>query len=229
MKWLTTTNRISLALLGTTAFAVSAVPYFSASALAGGDAGDTDETTISVRTSGDSQPTVIHVPDLKSGETRTYTTDSGKTILLTRSDDGIRLKMGEKETFISDSPGDEGEEIVVHGSGDGTQKKVIILSHGGSGTEASPGNRTKVIVSGKGNAYAFHTGSGEGRVRTSADLLKGRNLKSLDSLDARTRQAVLATLDELLAEGVFIAPLTDFDLPGENGVQVQVERKGTRR
>ncbi|MEO6324893.1 MAG: hypothetical protein ABIT01_07045 [Thermoanaerobaculia bacterium] len=229
MKWLDATRRISLALLGTTALAVSAIPYFSSSALAGGGEGaDVDETTISVRTAGDSNPTVIHVPELRTGESQTFTSDSGKSILLTRSEDGLRLKVGDKETLLSDHPEGDGESIVVNGSGENGEKKIIVLDHDGAG--GAHDMRTKVIVTGKGNAYSCRTGTGELKVRGTADLLKGRNLKSLDKLDAGTRAAVVAALDELMTEGVIIAPMAELDAPpGENGVQIQVERKRTRR
>jgi hypothetical protein len=157
-----------------------------------------EETVVSVSTSRDAKATVVKLPPLAPGETKTITTEGGKTVVVTRTEAGYKLKIGEKE-------------LIVHSHGDAEEPNVII---------SEDGNR-KVVI--RKDAYAFQTGDRPSA--SAADVLKKAELKSVEALDARTRGAVEAILQELLDKGAVLpAPghLTWVDEGKDGGERVKV-------
>lgn len=204
---------------------------------------DDDETTISVKTSHGSEATVVKVPDMRVGETRTLTSESGKPVEVTRRDGGFTLKVGEKTVEVR-TPEADGSMVVLSGDGDGPgrvfafsaadgpadgkacQKKVVVMRSGDGGE----GAEKQVVVSPHGG-HAFWVG--DGRRPSAAELLEKGDLKALQGADARTRETVERALDELIQKGA-VAPLgahrlltVDGDGDGEQ-VEIRVEKRSTK-
>jgi hypothetical protein len=218
-------QRLALAILGGTAIVALAAPTtpFAVSE----SSGSKERTTVSIHSDGEKEPTVVEVPELAVGETRTLTSASGKPVTVTRTEKGITVNAGEREvkvrlaktggrlveieepetfTWVDDSEGDSQRRHHA--------KKVIVLSGDGE-------RRTKVFASGK--AYAFRTGAGE---HLSAEqLLEKHEPPSLKGADRRTREAVAKALEELMEKGAVIAPECDLADHGD-AVEVRVIREG---
>lgn len=108
----------------------------------------TDETRVDVRTKAGIESLIVS--DLKPGETRPATTAAGHPALVTRTADGLKIEIG-AESFAVNLPdlGAGGDELANLGpnakviridkdversmadSGDGSQKKVVVIKHHG--------------------------------------------------------------------------------------------------
>jgi hypothetical protein len=174
------------------------------------------EMTISVRTAHDAAPTVVHVPELAVGESRTLRSDSGSDVVVTRQEDGFVLSVNGREFHVR-TPGEgmhvrtlpgEGEDVKTLVTGDGV-KRVIVTKH----------------------AYGFSTGDEASKPLSAAELLDKHPLAALDGADARTRETVAKALEELVQKHLVIAPsmevLPDGAADGDR-VEIRVTKKGER-
>jgi hypothetical protein len=209
MKKLTTSKRtaVVLGLLALGAFAAVAAPIEMGPAPFGGDRAD-KETTISIKTSSDAEPTVIHVPDLEVGETRTLRSDSGRDVQVTRTDDGFTVKVGERDFLVQMRP--HGEHMFVM-KRDGHEEHVK--------TVVSGDGPKRVVVS--KNGYGYRTGDGAG-LKSASELLDKHKLTALDGADRRTRETVAQAIDELVKKGLIIAPSLEALPGGEDGERVEI-------
>ncbi|KAA0253763.1 MAG: hypothetical protein EDX89_12335 [Acidobacteria bacterium] len=215
--------------------AAVAAPLFPLDPDSNADPDDELETTISVRTSAEPDATVVKVPELSVGETRTVTSEGGRPVEVTRTEKGFALKVGEKSyevRVLSGGPlvlvGGGDEEggspartftVVSPGGKEGArcEKKVVVMEKGGSGER-------RVVVSPGAHAYWF----GDAERPKAADLLGKNDLKALAGADARTRETVEKALDELIESGA-VVPLPGHRLVTASGDGEQVEIKVIRK
>jgi hypothetical protein len=174
------------------------------------------EMTISVRTGHDAA-TVVHVPELAVGESRTLRSESGSDVVVTRGEEGFTVSVNGKEyrvltpregLHVHTLPG-EGEDVKTLVTGDGV-KRVIVRNH----------------------AYAFSTEDGATNPLTAAELLEKHPLAALDGADARTKETVAKALEELVAKHLVLAPSMEV-LPGADAadgdrVEIRVTKKGEK-
>lgn len=202
MKLVTLVQRTALSALAAGGVLTLAAPLLPSSteAHAGGPA---EETVVTVSTSRDAEPTVVKLPEMKPGETKTITTDGGKSVVVTRTEAGYTLKVGEKEIKVRSRAGGDAAHVIVSGDG---EKKVAVEKH----------------------AFVYRTG--DAPKASASDVLGKAGLKSVEALDFRTRGAVEAVLQELLDKGAVLAPpghltwVTEGNEGGE-GVKVMVITK----
>ena len=136
----------------------------------------------------------IETDDLEVGETRQFFTDSGKEVVLTREEDGLKIEVDGEELELGLHGGGHHAFVNVYG---GSDKTVVIQKLGGDGA----------------HAFAFGHGEGHGELHwvekgehgegfsfvierpSAADHLIESGV--LDDLDEETRQNILDTLNEL--------------------------------
>ncbi len=140
---------------------------------------------------------------MKAGETKTVTSESGKPVTVTRTEDGYTIKTGEREIEVKTLNDGDGPQVLLPGG-----KEVHVVKHGGCGDEnvsmVFTGDDGKKVVM-KQKAYAYRVGDGEPKA-TAGDILKNAAPKSLESLDRPTRDAVERVLQEMLDKGAVLAP-----------------------
>ena len=164
-----------------------------------------DETTITISTSKDKEATVLKLEPMKPGETKTVTSESGKPVTVTRTEDGYTIRTGDREIKVKTNLDGEGPNVILPGgkelrvigetSGDGEGASVNLVFTGDDGK--------KVVM--KKHAFAYRVGEG-GPKASAADVLKKAAPKSLETLDPKTRGAVEQVLQEMLDEGDVLAP-----------------------
>jgi hypothetical protein len=162
-----------------------------------------EETTISIATSKDGEATVLKLEPMKPGETKTVTSESGKPVTVTRTEDGYTIRTGEKEFTVKTRLDGDGPHVLLPGD----REVVVLKGHSCGDADANVvvtgDGEKKVVVKKHAFAYAF----GEGTEKPSAaEVLKKAAPKSLESLDARTRGAVEQVLQEMLESGAVLAP-----------------------
>ena len=162
-----------------------------------------EETTVTISTSKDKEATVLKLEPMKTGETKTVTSESGKPVTVTRTADGYTIKTGEREIRVKTMGDGEGSQVLLPGG-----KEVHVVKHGGCGDENvnmvfTGDDGKKVVV--KKHAYAYRIGDDAPKA-TAGDVLKKAAPKSLESLDRPTRDAVERVLQEMLDEGAVFAP-----------------------
>lgn len=162
-----------------------------------------EETTVTISTSKDKEATVLKLEPMKTGETKTVTSESGKPVTVTRTADGYTIKTGEREIRVKTDVDGEGPNVVLPGG-----KEVhVIKGHPCNGEDVNmvfTGDDGKKVVMRK-HAYAYRTGEDEPKA-TAGDVLKKAAPKSLESLDRPTRDAVERVLQEMLDKGAVFAP-----------------------
>lgn len=187
-----------------------------------------EETTITVSTSKDKEATVLKLQPMKTGETKTVSSESGKPVTVTRTEEGYTIKTGDREIKVKTSIDGEGPQVLLPG---GKEVHVVKGHHCGEGEAASVvlvGDGDKKVVV-KKHAFAFTTGDDEPKA-AAADVLKQAAPKSLESLDRPTRDAVERVLQEMLDKGAVFAPgampmiwhATDGGDEAEGGERVKV-------
>ncbi|MBK9965294.1 MAG: hypothetical protein IPP07_10510 [Holophagales bacterium] len=163
-----------------------------------------EETTVTISTSKDKEATVLKLEPMKAGETKTVTSEAGKPVTVTRTEEGYTIKTGDREIKVKTSIDGEGPHVLVPG---GKEVHVVKGHHCGEGEAANMlfvgDDEKKVIV--KKHAYAFTTGEDAPKA-VAADVLKKAAPKSLESLDRPTRDAVERVLQEMLDKGTVFAP-----------------------
>lgn len=165
-------------------------------------AGDREEeTTITIATSKDKEATVLKLDPMKPGETKTLTSESGKPVTVTRTEDGYTLKIGEKEFTVKTFSDGDGPHVLLPG---GKEVHVVKVGEGDGATMVLSGDDEKKVVV-KKRAFAYAIGDGAEKP-SAAEVLKKAAPKSLESLDSRTRGAVEDVLQELIESGAVFAP-----------------------
>lgn len=162
-----------------------------------------EETTVTISSSKEKEATVLKLEPMKPGETKTVTSESGRPVTVTRTENGYTIKTGDREIKVRTSLDGEGPNVVLPGGkelcivkelpGDDEDVNVVMTGEG----------EKKVVV--KNHAFAYRVGEDEPRA-TAADVLKKAAPKSLESLDNRTRGAVEQVLQEMLDSGAVLAP-----------------------
>ncbi len=218
-------SRAALGALTTGAVITLAAPLFSFERAAQAGDGE-EETTITIATSKDKEATVLKLDPMKPGETKSLTSESGKPVVVTRTEDGYTLKVGEKEFTVKTLADGEGPHVLLPG---GKEVHVVRVGEGDGPTMVFTGDDEKRVVV-KKHAYAYTVGEGAEKP-SAADVLKKAAPKSLESLDSRTRGAVEQVLQELIESGAVLAPgvlpmswIAKDDGDGEK-VRVMVVRK----
>ncbi|MBK6405883.1 MAG: hypothetical protein IPF66_13040 [Holophagales bacterium] len=164
-----------------------------------------EETTVTISTSKDKEATVLRLEPMKAGETKTVTSESGKPVIVTRTEEGYTIKTGEREIKVKTMGDGEGPHVLLPG---GKEVHVVKGRHCGDGDENvnmvfTGDDGKKVVV--KKHAYAYRIGDDAPKA-TAGDVLKKAAPKSLESLDRPTRDAVERVLQEMLDEGAVFAP-----------------------
>jgi hypothetical protein len=162
-----------------------------------------EETTVTISTSKDREATVLKLEPMKPGETKTVTSDSGKPVTVTRTDDGYTIRTGDREIKVKVDVDGEGPNVVLPGG----REVHVIKGHPCDGEDVNmvfTGDDGKKVVM-KKHAYAYRVGE-EGPKATAADVLAKAAPKSLEGLDSRTRGAVEQVLQEMLDKGSVLAP-----------------------
>ncbi len=136
----------------------------------------------------------VEAEDLEVGESRESYTDSGKKVLVTRTEQGYELEVDGKQIDLGMHHGDSDHAVFVHGD---EAAKVIVKSGGDQEVDYS------FIHSGDEHGahhWVQHGEEGEGfkfvieRQSAAKHLLESG---VLDDLDEDTRQRILDTLKEI--------------------------------
>ncbi len=162
-----------------------------------------EETTVTISTSKDKEATVLKLEPMKAGETKTVTSESGKPVTVTRTEEGYTIKTGDREIKVKTALDGDGPQVLLPGG-----KEVHVVRHGGCGDDDvnmvfTGDDGKKVVV--KKHAYAYRTGEDEPKA-SAGEVLKNAAPKSLESLDRPTRDAVERVLQEMLDKGDVLAP-----------------------
>ncbi|MBI5439738.1 MAG: hypothetical protein HY900_00835 [Deltaproteobacteria bacterium] len=163
-----------------------------------------EETTVTISTSKDKEATVLKLQPMKAGESKTVTSESGKPVTVTRTEEGYTIKTGEREIKVKTSIDGAGSHVLLPG---GKEVHIVKGHHCGDGEAAKMvflGDDDKQVIV-KNHAYAFRTGGDQSKA-VAADVLKQAAPKSLESLDRPTRDAVERVLQEMLDKGAVLAP-----------------------
>lgn len=193
-------HRKSRILLGLAALAIAASTALAASALAEEQRVERVKVKLVLDDEGD--PDRIELDDLgemELGETRSYTTDSGKSVLVTRDEEGWELDIDGKKLRVGDHSAGEGD-VFVHRmkkfelGEDGEMKSMVFIT----GDDADEHDVRIMRQIGPGGAHAFtfgphgvHPGFGpEGMIE------RLRENEKFQSLDAATQELVLEAIRE---------------------------------
>ncbi len=131
----------------------------------------------------------FNADDLEIGETRQSFTESGKEVLVTRTEDGFQLEVDGKEIDV-DVPHGDGHHALFNMTGD-EDKKIIIRKFHGEGDE----HGYHFSHGGEGKHHWVHDGEDVDIVIerfSAADHLAESGV--LDDLDDAKRQEILDTL-----------------------------------
>ena len=176
---------------------------FAQTAQAGEKSDRNEETTVTICTSKDKEATVLKLEPMKAGETKTVTSEAGKPVTVTRTEDGYTIKTGDREIKVKTSIDGGGTNVLLPG---GKEIRVVRGPHCNDedvNMVFTGDDEKQVFV--KKHAYAFKVGDDEPKA-TAADVLKKAAPKSLESLDRPTRDAVEKVLQEMLDKGSVLAP-----------------------
>jgi hypothetical protein len=157
---------------------------------------DKEETTVTISTSKDKEATVLKLEPMKVGETKTVTSESGKPVTVTRTEDGYTIRTGEREIKVKTTNDGEGPHVLLPGG-----KEVHVCDD--VNMVFTGDDEKKVIV--RKHAYAYRTGEDEPKA-VAGDVLKQAAPKSFETLDRKTRDAVEQVLQEMLDKGAVLAP-----------------------
>lgn len=160
-----------------------------------------EETTITIATSKDKEATVLKLDPMKPGETKTLTSESGRPVTVTRTEDGYTLKVDEKEFKVRTFSDGEGPHVLLPG---GKEVHIVKVGEGDGPAMVFTGDDEKKVVV-KKRAFAYTIGE-DAEKPSASDVLKKAAPKSLESLDFRTRGAVEQVLQELIESGAVLAP-----------------------
>lgn len=140
--------------------------------------------------------------DLALGESRSFTTESGKAAIVTRTEKGFELDLDGRKITIGDEPGvaaaGDGDVFVFHKKveiGEGDDAKTLVWHSAGPGD----GHQVRVIrkLDGPGGDFAFAAGPHAAlHAERMADawIERLRQSAEFQGLDAATRDRVEAAL-----------------------------------
>lgn len=212
------------------ALVFAAATAFAAMSMAAPDEPTTEKhTRIKLKLDTASPDTILleDLHDLAVGESRSFTTDSGKVVVATRTEQGFELDVDGKTITLADFGG-EGDAMVwlSQEGGDGDplviKKRIEISGEGGEGktmvwhsTEGEGPHKIHVIKKlGDGEeseSYAFSTGEGFAVGPFSADgwIQRLEKTESFQQLDPASREIVRRAMREAAelppaGEGVFL-------------------------
>ncbi len=172
------------------------------------------------------EPLVIDAHDLEVGESRQFFTDSGKEVLLSRTDDGLTLEVDGKEMNLGMRHGDHHSSFNMTG---GEHGKVIIKQLHGMGEDGEDGEHGE---------HAFHyvhsdedfqwvdEGSGDVRVKVGPHHSPLQHLLDsgvLDEVDEATRQKIIDTLKEAEPHGGHMRKMIRIEVDEEAEVEAEEE------
>lgn len=155
---------------------------------------------------------VFQVPELAVGESRTFTTASGRTIDVERMDRGYSLAIDGKTIRLP------GEDVLMGTPGGSGQRQVRVMRVEHAGADADV---EEEIILGDPAHAVFVGDPGHGLGNVDFD-----RLESLKGLDADVREKVIAALHEILSSPGFLAVTVtdDTDEPGTVRREVIVRR-----
>jgi len=208
-------NRFHLSTAFGAALALTAAAAFAAMSMAASDEPMGEKhTKIQLKVDALSPDTIVmeDLHDLEVGESRSFTTDSGKVVIATRTDEGFELDVDGKTIRIADFSG-EGNAMVWHSregaegeqkiftkrieiAGDGEEGKTMVWhSEDGEGP-----HRIHVIqkMGGEGEGYAFSTGEGlvVGPFSAEGWIQRLEKTESFQQLDEASRELVRKAMRE---------------------------------
>ncbi len=149
------------------------------------------ERQMEIKIVADGEVVEIDGDDFEAGETRQSFTESGKEVLITRTEDGFQLEIDGKEIDVDVPHGDHHAMFNMSGDED---KKVVIRKFHGVGDE----HGYHFIHAGEGDHHWVESGDDVDVVIerfSAADRLAESGV--LDDLDEAKRQEILDTLREM--------------------------------
>lgn len=163
----------------------------------------------------------LKLDELAEGETRSFTTDEGKPIEITRTAKGYKISIDGKVTNL-DLEGEDGYAFHVDADGKSSDGRRIVVMQGGA--KVNGDGKHVVVLSGDGEHHAeggkqvvIMTGNGEQHV-----LSKKITAKSGDGEEREIKIRLVGGED---GEVINLDDLEDLDLDAEGGGHVVVIRK----
>lgn len=181
------------------------------------------------RDGADDQLEVDDLGDMEVGETRSYTTEAGKPVTVTRDDDGWDLDVDGRKVRVGDhgGPGDpmvwKSRRVTVEG-GEGEAQSVMVL------TEESDVSGPVRVVRRLGpdgeHGHAFAFGSAPGGLAELVIARLEKNDKFL-ALDAATRTTVLEAIRESAPgpRAMFVGGAGEEGEPGDRVIVLDLEER----
>lgn len=184
---------------------------------------------IKIITDGDAEAIDLDIADLEVGETRQMFTESGKEVVITRTEEGYEIDVDGEEIEI----GGHGHLMMVHGHGHDDHDANIIVKHFEAGDEKGfhfvTGDGEMVEIDLEQRVEWVHEGGADGtQVRVMslgghAEGLAKKLEKSgvLDDLDDAKRQEILDALKtmgphvEHIGENMMVIEIDDEEDGGE--------------
>ncbi len=164
-------------------------------------AGEDDEPKIHTKhrvklvTEVDSEPLVIEAEDLEVGETRQFFTDSGKEVVLTRTEEGLEVEVDGKKIDIGMHGGDHHS---MFSFGGGEKKSVFIRKEKhGEHEEGEHGEHRYLYVHGDEDFEWVDGGEEDVEIialHHQSALERLREAGVLDEVDEATRQKIIDAL-----------------------------------
>ncbi len=152
-----------------------------------------------IKIAADGEVVSLDANNMEIGDTRQTFTDSGKEVLVTRTEDGFQVEIDGKEIDI-DIPHGEGHHAIVSTTS-GDDRKVIVRKFKGEGDGDEHGYH--FIHAGEGDHHWVQKDGGDVDVVIEHFSAADRLLESgvLDDLDEAKRQEVLDTLKNMEPHG----------------------------
>ncbi len=195
----------------------------SLGALLGGTVAASDETTVKIVTNGQAEVVVLRDLDqtLPIGETREFTAESGKLVIVGRSEEGLLIDIDGDLTDIKLLPASatvaDGEShdvnVWVHGAeGDAEVVQIdkrIAIVHGGDSEVSAHGDEDKRVIMIKSHAdHALahaEAADGDGKhvvvIRSNGDEAEIAAALAAAGVDAATQDRILVKIDATTESG----------------------------
>lgn len=160
-------NRFPIPAALAAALALAAGAALAAMTMSGEEPVEKKQTVVKLKVASDAGADAIVLDDLHElevGESRSFTTDTGKLVVATRTEKGFELDVDGKTIEISDFAGELGDMMVWHSKGDGH-------GEGGEAGEAGEAHRfvfekkIEIADDAEGKTMVWHSESGEGPAR----------------------------------------------------------------
>jgi len=138
----------------------------------------------------------LEAEDLEVGETRELTTDSGKEVVIARTEEGFDITVDGKEIVVGGEDHSfvhahgEGRRVIVHHTGDGeSEHHAVFINEDGEKVEIDGEHEMTWVTA--GGEHGLHVEEGP----SVADQLVESGV--LDGLDTATRQDILDELKKI--------------------------------